>query len=367
MHFTMSRKSESRQYDTGSAQDIYSSQLLSAGRGTALYGAEPISRPGQGRTALFIAAGVGDVGFIERSQFVPIFRATERHVFPEVKDRFLAEFVPIEAGFGFCPGFQKQPRLMQTHSALVKAGTVMRFARTGSEAAALVTKYRVWHSDVVDDAPFAAYIVKNYKSWTDLCRTHQGRTDLMLVTGVDLTTYYAGFYFTEPRFRGEPRIPSVDLTVTDSAIQERVFQQDREYPDWVEFSPRLNSLAAPVERMAPDAESDEYLQLLEDQHETIAKSSVFIRALRFRHRKVFPVDLYYREHPFLSQFSSAKVFQEPDPLHPLSEYIFAHSAAWYALYGDNDIKAMIGDLRPDEDLRTLLERHRPSRQAFRCV
>ncbi|KAJ7657466.1 hypothetical protein B0H17DRAFT_1213505 [Mycena rosella] len=120
---------------------------------------------------------------------------------------------------------------------------------------------------------------------------------------------------------------------------------DGTYKDWAYFSTRVGHQACPPTRMSADAESEENLQRLEEQHERVATSCLFVRA---------SLELCLK----LTQ-SLFKLYLDFDPLQPIADYIFSHSFAWGALFGDNDVKEMIGDLRPGEDLRKLLKCLRP--------
>ncbi|KAJ6479263.1 hypothetical protein C8R47DRAFT_1137614 [Mycena vitilis] len=343
-------------------QDVYSSELLYARRGTAIYHPQPLGRPALDDP---IRLKIGDVGFISNNAFVPMFRATEpmHETTPERHYLVPTGFVPLEptpVESGRYPAGIQCSRNYDTEvihdggnsGSLIKERTVIRFAPTAERGAALLTKYPVWHTDTVDEKPFVDYMLKNYKSWVQLCsRTQCLPIDMMFVTGVDVSTYYTTVCYHEV-----PTVPFTDLIILDAATKAQLSRV--EDCEWAYFEPHVLHTAAPYVSMKADAETPEYLQQLEEQHETLATNSVFIRALRFRGRKII----------FTDSVRAAKLWLDGvlwpptanfDPLQPLADYIFSHSIAWFALFGDNDIKQMIGDLEPNEDLRGLLERLRP--------
>ncbi|KAJ7157445.1 hypothetical protein C8R46DRAFT_1196116 [Mycena filopes] len=349
-------------------QAIYSSELLGARRGTAIYQAAPIAGPGRTEPT---AVRIGDVGYIRAGMgFFTMFQASEPldEGIPWYHLLRPTNFVPIEVGpvqTGTYPAGLQWARNFNTSlihdpgnsSSLVKEGTVMRFTPTADRGAALFTKYRVWRSDVVDEKPFADYMLKNYKFWIRHCAHTQGRADMMFVTGVDLSTYY-----TSLEYSGGPPTPWSDLIITDSQTRAHMSVEDGSWREWAYFSPHVFHNAAPYTRLAADAETDEYLQHLEEDHEsTTVTTSLFIRALRVQPRRVFPDTIKWVNNMlglYLGVHDQA-VFTDADPLQPLADYIFSHSIASWALFGDNDIKQLLEDLRPDENLHGLLKRLRP--------
>ncbi|KAJ7656843.1 hypothetical protein DFH06DRAFT_1328388 [Mycena polygramma] len=349
-------------------QAVYSSELLSAKRGTAIFSPFALERTARGSPEQ-IGIGIGDVGYMHNSIFHPLFRASEGPEVPEerrLNDLLPDDFVPIEVGeveSGSYPAGIQCVRNLDTSvitdggnsSSLVKEGTVIRFVPTQTRGAALFTKYRVWRYDVADEKPFVDYILKNHKSWVKFCIYYFGRADLLFVTGADVSTYYTTMAY-------HPRAPietSTDLIVTDSAWKAQMKMSNGTYRAWAWFTGPVLHNAGPIPRMKPDAETDNYLQHLEEQHDTIAASTLFIRALRLQRRRIFSFEIAKWTREMIYPWVQYGPYVDLDPLQPLADYIFSHSIAWFALFGDNDIKQLLGDLRPNEDLRGLLKRLRP--------
>ncbi|KAJ7157450.1 hypothetical protein C8R46DRAFT_1355758 [Mycena filopes] len=136
---------------------------------------------------------------------------------------------------------------------------------------------------------------------------------------------------------------------------------DGTHREWAYFSPHISHNAAPYTRLAADADTEEYLQQLDQDYETMATTSLFIRALRLQPRRFFPETVKWVNTMLYLYLGIRQqdVFTDADPLQPLADYIFSHSVASWALFGDNDIKQLLEDLRPHEDLRRLLKRLRP--------
>ncbi|KAJ7157422.1 hypothetical protein C8R46DRAFT_425332 [Mycena filopes] len=349
-----------KRHIANSPQAVYSSALLVAGRGTAVCTAVAIPRPGYEHLST-IPLGIGDVGWILRNAFYPTLRASE----PARPDHMPKHFVPLEIGpvrTGSYPAGLQYARNLEAStlvnpgntSSLIKGGTVTRFLPTTQHGGALFTKYRVWSSDIIDERPFADYMMKNYKSWVELTCRHTGKADLMFVTGVDMTSHYASVWYNH-KSAGAPS----DLIVPDSEAKATMKPGIHDHwEDWAYFSPTVPFFATSDPPMIPEAETAEYLQQLEDQHGELATNSIFIRALRFQQRRMFFAN---------TRWAIALAFgggEEPieidlDPLQPIADYIFSHSLAGSALFGDNDIKQLIQDIRPEEDLRALLKRLRP--------
>ncbi|KAJ7631694.1 hypothetical protein DFH06DRAFT_700073 [Mycena polygramma] len=318
-------------------QTFYSSQLLCARRGTAIYHSEPLAT----RLGLehAICLGIGDVGFISRNQFRPMFRATEPMDEANLPhDLRLTGFVPLDpcpVASGRYPAGIQCVRNVDTDlvhdggnsSSLIKEGTVIRFTPTAERGAALLTKYPVWHTDAVDEKPFVDYMLKNYKSWMQLGSRAFGRPiDMMFVTGVDVSTYYTTVCYSS----AHGPAPSADLIIPNTATKAQIAAQAQmrieDCCEWACFQPRIPHAVGPDLPLKADAETDEYLQQLEEHHEALATNSVFIRALRFRHRKVI----------FTDTVRTAKLWLDgvlwptaatADPLQPLADYIFSHSIA----------------------------------------
>ncbi|KAJ6514496.1 hypothetical protein C8R47DRAFT_1206840 [Mycena vitilis] len=326
-------------------QAVYSSELIHAKRGTAIYLPEPFGRLGHKDG---ICLKIGDVGYIRNSLFIPLFRASEPLDKNTVMNHPLrpAGFVPIDVGEvdtgRYSAGIQCS-RNVETivindpgnSDSLMKEGTVIRFLPKADRVAALMTKYPVWRSDVVAEESFAEYMLKHYKSWDKFCIPIKGKVDLLFALGGP---------------------ESADLVITDSATKAQM--TDDNYREWAYFEPEVPHNAAPFVPMKEDAEADTYLQQLEEQHETLATNSVFIRALRLQCRKIlFQETIMAAKHWFAG--GSYPVPADVDPLQPIADYIFSHSFAWFALFSDNDIKQLIGDLQPNENLRALLKRLQP--------
>ncbi|KAJ7157428.1 hypothetical protein C8R46DRAFT_1040432 [Mycena filopes] len=316
----------------------------------------PMPRPGYEHR---IPLGVGDVGWILRNAFYPILRASE----PARAGHVPRNFVPLEVGplkTGSYPAGLQCARNLETSvvidpgntSSLIKGGTVTRFAPTTQHGAALLTKYRVWSSDIVDERPFADCLMKNYKSWIDLSCRKAGKADLMFVTGVDMTPHYAALWYNHKGAGG-----ASDLIVPDSEAMATI-QPGIDDKDWAYLSPPGPFYATAGPQTGPDSETDEYLQRLEDQHGELATSCIFIRALRFQQRSMFFANTRWAI-ALAFGFGEQPIDIDLDPLQPIADYIFVHSIARFALFGDNDIKQLIQDIRPDEDLRALLKRLRP--------
>ncbi|KAJ7652634.1 hypothetical protein B0H17DRAFT_1147316 [Mycena rosella] len=218
-----------------------------------------------------MCVGISD---IEQTCFIPFFHRSSGN-------RKLSSWSPIntQSGHFFDGGWWKFQVFFRTEierwlmefwfSSLVREGTVIRCLPTAQRGAALFIKYRVWRSDVLDEGLFVEYLLKNYSSWVKLFFLTCGRADMMLVTGVDVTTYFTTVMY----------------------------------------------------RSAETA--------LEENHETIVNSGLFIRDIRSHRCKIPSFTQAIRETKAL------------DLLQPIADYIFSHSFDLYALFSDNDIKEMV--------------------------
>ncbi|KAJ6600959.1 hypothetical protein DFH09DRAFT_1069650 [Mycena vulgaris] len=165
---------------------------------------QPTRRPGERDLALGI--GIGQVEYIRKDAFFPMFKASAQ--WDATLNKFPDNFVPIEVGpveqGSYPAGIQYVHNL--DSSLMVDDNN----SRTSQRC---FTKYRVWRSDVVDEKPFVDYMLENYSSWTELCSGSRESADLMFITGLDVSTYFIAM--SDQRAYGQDYPPVVPRDASD--------------------------------------------------------------------------------------------------------------------------------------------------------
>ena len=84
-------------------------------------------------------------------------------------------------------------RTSDLYSSLLEPGSSILFQLTGSQGAALLTKYPTYREDIQRERTFEEYTKEHYDSWVAFARERGHPNDVkpVLVTGVDLTRDFA--------------------------------------------------------------------------------------------------------------------------------------------------------------------------------
>ncbi|TCD64003.1 hypothetical protein EIP91_004671 [Steccherinum ochraceum] len=211
---------------------IYADEMSLLGFGTALWEPAPTT---------YTKVEIGDVGYISDGQFQFLFRACEAQGTRVEGQDVPRGFVQLDVG----PILRPQPRMpgaLQSKSVRrigqdlsisseipltsISASGHIKFESITNEGAILVTNHKTYRSNAQQLRRFKDYTRAHCKSWEEFAQEHGHDVevqDIILVTGVDLTSDFSMLAFTQGEKNqeisfnvGAPQVASAAVSVWGS-------------------------------------------------------------------------------------------------------------------------------------------------------